>query len=74
MLVVLFTGAVIGLTCYWLGRARRLNEDIRIAQAVQAHPDAPEECLIDMRTGEILYPGTKRYDKALKKSKVRFDV
>lgn len=72
MLVVMFSCAVIGLVCYWLGRARRLNEDIRMGQIVADHPDAPEEALIDVRTGEVLYPGTRRYDKALKKSKVRF--
>lgn len=74
MLVVLFSCGIVGIVCFLIGKAVSFNRELRAAQAVANNPDAPPEAIVDMRSGEVLYPGTKSYDKAVKKSKVRFVI
>lgn len=73
MLVFLFVTAVIALVTFWLGKAVRYNRELRADQLVRESPELDPDALVDLRTGEILEPGTKKWAKAAKKAYVRFE-
>ena len=56
-----------------IGKGMRLNRELRAAQIAAVNSDHDPEALIDMRTGEVLDPGTRRYTRAIKKSRVIFE-
>lgn len=61
---------------YWLGRGVSLNHALKGWQAANEASEngASEEALVNIKTGEVLEPGTRKYSKAIAKGKVvRFE-
>lgn len=60
---------------YWVGRGVALNRALAGYAATQDLPDdTPEDTLVNLRTGEVIEPGSRRYNKAAKKAThVRFE-
>lgn len=60
-----------------IGKGMRLNAEQRAlamgALVAANDPNHAPEALIDLRTGEVIDPGTRRYTRAIKKSRVIFE-
>ena len=73
--LVIIVALIVGSVFYWLGRGVSLNRALRDWRVVNDAKErgASEDAFVNPRTGEIVEPGTKEYDKALKKGYVRFE-
>lgn len=76
MILLIAFGVLCAVVGVLIGKAMRLNAELRaqmIGALVAANdPDHAPMSLIDTRTGEVIDPGTRRYTKALKKSRAVF--
>lgn len=76
MILLIAFGVLCAVVGVLIGKGMRLNAEQRAlamgALVAANDPDHAPEALIDVRTGEVLDPGTRRYTKALKKSRVMF--
>ena len=59
---------------YWVGRGYNLNDALASWHVVNEAREngASEDALVNIRTGEVLEPGTRAYSRAAKSS-VRFE-
>ena len=73
MMVLVITPFV--FVAYWVRRGYNLNSALASWQVVNAAREngASEDALVDISTGEVLEPGTRAYNRAVAKSKVRFE-
>ena len=62
--------AVIGIA---VGKGMRLNQLQRASMIAERNPGHDPDALIDMRSGEVIDPGTRKYRKAMRKGYVRFE-
>lgn len=67
------TALLLCLVAYLVGRGDRLTRRNRAALIAQADPEHAPEALIDTTTGEVIDPGTRRYNRAVAKGKVIFE-
>ena len=60
---------------YWLGRGVSLNRALAAWEVANdaRESGASEDAIVNMRTGEVLEPGTRKYSQAIAKSKVIFE-
>ena len=60
---------------YWLGRGVNLNRALAAWEVANdaRESGASEDAIVNMRTGEVLEPGTRKYSQAIAKSKVIFE-
>jgi hypothetical protein len=61
VITILFVSGVVGLVCYQIGRARRLNQAIR---------DNPDKVLVNRETGEVVEPHTPEWNAAMRQGNV----
>lgn len=73
MLVLLFACTVVGAVLYWLGRGTSLNQHLRAMEVVERTPGINPDALVNLKTGEVIEPGTRKYARAERKSTVRFE-
>jgi len=74
MVVLLFALAIVAIVGYWVGRGVRLNQLNRACAAIADEGESLNpESLVDLRSGEIIEPGTKKYARAAKIARVRFE-
>lgn len=65
----------VAFTMYWIGRGYNLDSALANWRAANeiADDDVPDGTLVNAKTGEVVEPGSRRYNKVLKKSGVRFE-
>lgn len=73
MLFLIAIVAFFALIAYWVGRGTALTALKRAERAVENHPNPDPDAFVNTRTGEVIEPGTREYERALKKSRVRFE-
>lgn len=75
VILVLVVSVIVGTVLYWLGRGVTLNRVLRGWQVVNEAKErgASDDALVNIRTGEVVEPGSRKYDKAIRKGYVRFE-
>lgn len=69
IVIVLFFAVI----AYLVGRGTKLTALKRAERALENHPNPDPDAFVNTRTGEIIEPGMREYDRALRKSRVRFE-
>lgn len=70
LIAIILIGAPIAATIYWIGRAVSFNQLLRAGEAAKGAES--EDALVDLRTGEVFEPGTRKHARAVKTGKVVF--
>ena len=71
--VLFIFGVIVAFVAYWLGRGVLLNQMNAAREVADDNPELAPDSLINLETGEIIEPGTRKYKRAVQKKAVYFE-